>query len=446
MPKLPFYQSFYLSRWVYYAGFAAASFFVLSFFIPFFSIIGIVLIVFTGIVVLADALLLYGNTKGVFALRETPDRMSNGDENKILITLSNTYAFAVRCIVIDELPFQFQERDWKRFVAISRNAEYRLEYVVIPVTRGQYEFGNINIYASSPLRMVQRRFRSGLPAMVNVYPSFIQMRRYQLAAIGNQLQETGTKKVRKLGHSIEFDLIKDYVYGDDHRSVNWKATARKGGLMMNAFTDERSQPVYCVINKGRVMKMPFEGMTLLDYSINAALALLNVALRKGDKAGLITYADTVETFLPADKKATQVNTLLQTLYNEQTRFSEPDNEVLFATIRNRIAQRSLLILFTNFESIESLERQLSFFKLMARYHLVIVVFFENTELKSVLEGEAKTTEAIYIKTIAQKYQHEKKAMVKALRMHGIIAVLTAPQQLTVTTLNKYLELKKRQTI
>jgi uncharacterized protein (DUF58 family) len=260
------------------------------------------------------------------------------------------------------------------------------------------------------------------------------------------LQETGTKRMRKLGHSTEFEQIKEYVRGDDYRTVNWKATARNGGLMVNAFTDERSQQIFCLINKGRVMKMPFDGMTLLDYAINAALALLNVALRKGDKAGLITYAEAVDTFLAADKKKTQLNALLQALYNEQTRFSEPDNETLFAAIRNKITQRSLLILFTNFESFESLERQLSFFKKVAHYHLLIVVFFENTELKTLIETEVKTTEGIYIKTIAEKYQHEKRLMVKELHKHGISAVLTTPQQLTINTLNKYLELKNRHSI
>jgi uncharacterized protein (DUF58 family) len=236
------------------------------------------------------------------------------------------------------------------------------------------------------------------------------------------------------------------VRGDDYRTVNWKATARKGDLMSNAFTDERSQPVFCVINKGRAMKLPFEGMTLLDYSINASLALLNVALRKGDKAGLITFAQNVDTFLPADKKVTQLNKLLHALYQEETQFAEPDYEVLFAAIRNKITQRSLLVLFTNFESMESLDRQLPFLKKVAHYHLLLVVFFENTELKTLVEGAAKTIGDIYITTIAEKYRQEKRLMVKALQQQGILTVLTTPQQLTLNMLNKYLELKQRQSI
>ncbi len=193
---------------------------------------------------------------------------------------------------------------------------------------------------------------------VKVYPSYIQMRRYQLLAVSNRLQEAGVKRIRKLGHSMEFEQIKEYVRGDDFRTINWKATARKDGLMVNNYTDERSQQIYCMINKGRVMKMPFGGMTLLDYAINASLVLSNVALVKQDKAGLITFAENLDAFVLADKKTTQMNLLLETLYKQQTHFLESDFEKLFSVIRNRISNRSLLILFTNFESLESLQREM----------------------------------------------------------------------------------------
>ena len=445
MSALNFFKTAYPRNIVYYAGYAAAVFFVLSFFIPFFFAIGAAVLICTGIAFLIDTILLYSR-HGITATRALEDRLSNGDANLVTLHFTNHYGFAVQCDVIDELPFQFQERTWSRSVQLEKKGAGSLQYTIVPLLRGVYAFGIINVYVRSPLGMIQRRYCCGEPAEVAVYPSYIQMRRHQLAAIGNRLQEAGTKRIRKLGHSTEFEQIKEYVRGDDYRTVNWKATARRGDLMANTFTDERSQQIFCIINKGRVMKMPFEGMTLLDYAINASLALLNVALRKGDKAGLITYAQTVDTFLPADKKKGQLNTLLHALYKEETTFAEPDPEALFSVVRNRISHRSLLIYFTNFESAESLERQLLFFKRLAHYHLLMVVFFENTELKTVVESEAKTIEDIYIKTIAEKYRHEKVLMVKELHKQGIIAVLTTPQNLTVNTLNKYLELKSRQSI
>lgn len=216
--------------------------------------------------------------------------------------------------------------------------------------------------------------------------------------------------------------------------------------MINNYTDERSQQVYCIIDKGRVMKMPFEGMTLLDYAINATLILSKVALIKQDRAGILTFAESIGNFLPASRNAAQMGSILETLYNQQTRFLESSYEKLYALIRTRITQRSLVILFTNFESLSGLQRQLPYIRSIARNHLVVVVFFENTELRQLTESTADTVEALYIKTIAEKFVYEKKMIVKELQQHGIFTILTAPKNLTVDTVNKYLELKARQAI
>ena len=439
-------RSFYLSPFFYYSCFAAAALFVLSYFFEPLFLIANVLLLFTFIAVLIDTLLLYQKMGGVDAIRMMQDRFSNGDDNKVTIELENEYGFTVHCSLIDELPFQFQERNWKREVWLKANTKSDIVYSLKPQERGEYSFGNIHVFVTSPLKLVIRRFTFEQTVTVKVYPSFFQMRCYQLLATTHRLQEAGVKRMRRLGHSLEFEQIKEYVRGDDYRTINWKATARRGDLMTNNFADERSQQIYCVINKGRIMKMPFEGMTLLDYAINASLVLLNTALMRQDKAGVITFAENLDEFVAADKKPGQLNTILEVLYRQETAFLEPDFEKLFSVIRNRITQRSLLVLFTNFESMESLQRELPSLKRMSHYHLLMVVFFENTELQQLIEKETKTLEDIYIKTIAEKYAHEKRLMAKELQNHGIVAVLTTPQKLTISAINKYLELKNRQSI
>lgn len=439
-------SSFSLNRVVYYAIFSGAVLFMLSYIVPELFTAAIVVLIFAAIAVLVDFYLLYRERRGIEAGRIVGERLSNGDENKIIIRLKNNYDFKIHCIILDELPYQLQERNWHRPLEIPANTETVLEYFITPQERGEYYFGNINVFVQGPLTVSKRRFIFEEERIVKVYPSYIQMRRYQLLAVGTHFQETGVKRMRKLGHSMEFEQIKEYVRGDDYRTINWKATARHGNFMVNTFTDERSQQIYCVINKGRVMKMPFAGMTLLDYAINASLVLSAVALQKQDKAGLITFAQQLDGFIPADKKPTQINNILETLYKQLTNFQEPDFEKLFSVVRNRITHRSLLILFTNFESFESLERELPSLKKLAHYHLLMVVFFENTELKELTESKATNTEQIYVKTIAEKFRYEKQLIVKELQKQGIIAVLSTPQSLTVNALNKYFELKNKQSI
>jgi uncharacterized protein (DUF58 family) len=283
--------------------------------------------------------------------------------------------------------------------------------------------------------------------MVKVLPSYLALRHFELLAASHNLAESGSKRVRRQGQSLEFEQIKEYVTGDDIRNINWKATARKGGqLMVNNYTDEKSQQVYCVIDKGRVMKMPFDGMSLLDYAINATLILSRVALIKQDKAGIVTFGDQIGTFLPAGGRAMQMTSILEILYNQQTKFQEADYEKLHALVRTRITQRSLIVLFTNFESLSGLRRELPSIRAIAKNHLLLVVFFENTGLKQIQTTGPEDIEGLYIKTIAEKFAYEKRLIVKELNQHGILTILTAPENLTVQTVNKYLEIKARQAI
>ncbi|HET9431834.1 MAG TPA: DUF58 domain-containing protein [Chitinophagaceae bacterium] len=439
-------NSFYLNKLVYYIAGSAAVVYLLSYFYPFLFRLGGLILLLLLVAVIIDAILLFGKKDGFEAFRLLPERFSIGDMNKVVIGLENKYNFPVRISIIDELPVQFQERKWLRKTQLRSNANQELDYFLRPVSRGEYDFFDINVFVHGPISLVKRRYIFPAAKTVKVYPSYVQMRRYQLLALSNRLQEVGVKRIRRIGHSMEFEQIKEYVRGDDYRTINWKATARKDGLMVNNYTDERSQQIYCLINKGRVMKMPFEGMTLLDHAVNASLVLSNVALVKHDKAGLISFAESLDTFLLADKKPTQMNLLLEALYKQQTRFLEADYEKLFSIIRNRITHRSLLVLFTNFESLEGLQRELPALKKIAHYHLLLVVFFENTELKSLIDKKAATIEDIYIKTIAEKFALEKRQMIRELHMNGIPSILTSPEHLTVNTVNKYLELKTRMSI
>jgi uncharacterized protein (DUF58 family) len=419
--------------------------FVFSFFFPHLSIIPRLLLLTTFVLMIADYLMLFSRD-AMFARRITPERLSNGDENTIRIYLQNTYPFPVNAGIIDEVPFQFQLRNIWFDTRLQPGEEKQIHYSMRPVKRGEYEFGAINVFTRSFLGIIMRRYVFDEQKMVPVYPSFLQMRRFQLMAISNRLSEIGVKKIRRIGHSMEFEQIKEYVQGDDIRTVNWKATARKNQLMVNSYTDEKSQQIYCLVDKSRVMKMPFDGLSLLDYAINASLVLSNVALVKQDKAGLITFSEEPGTFLPASRKGTQMNTILEILYKQKTRYLESDYDKLYSLIRSRITQRSLLVLFTNFESVPGLKRQIKYLRKMAQQHLLMVVFFENTELFSMVNKPSAGIEDIYTRTIAEKFVYEKKMIVKELQKYGIIAILTPPDKVTVNSVNKYLELKSRQLI
>ena len=245
------------------------------------------------------------------------------------------------------------------------------------------------------------------------------------------------------GRGVEFDEARPYEPGDDLRTINWKATAKRNALMVNQFQDEKSQPVYSVIDKGRVMKMPFNQLTLLDYAINASLVISNVALKKHDKAGIFTFSKKVENRVVAQKRTSQMNLILEALYNVNTDFFESDYSRLYADIKRNITHRSLILLYTNFETLDSLNRQLPYLKGIAKSHLLVVIFFKNTELNQFIKTPAQTIQDTYDKVIAEKFAFEKRLIVNELKKYGIASILTTPDNLTLDTINKYLEIKAR---
>ena len=401
-----------------------------------------VFLILTGI----DYFFLFIVAKTPTAKRLASERFSNGDENKIEVIIKNEFAFEINIEVIDELPSQFQIRDWKRSVRLKAKEQKKLSYTVRPVERGEYHFGDILLYVKSLLGIISRRYKIDSPLMIPVFPSFMQLRKYELLSRATIQSETGSKRMRKIGHSMEFEQVKEYVQGDDVRTLNWKASARKGGLMVNTYTDEKSQQVYCIIDKGRLMKMPFAGLTLLDHAINSCLVLSSVCLHKQDRVGLITFSNKIGPVLPADRKPVQKENILQMLYNQKTNFLESDFEMLYMQIRNRIKHRSLLILFTNFESLSGLNRQIGYLRSLATHHLLLVIFFENTELRRLTNSNADNIEDVYVKTVAGKFAFEKRLIVKELMKYGILSILTSPESLTIDVVNKYLELKARQAV
>ena len=395
------------------------------------------------LLLLGDLVLLYRIRNGISATRIMAERLSNGDENPVILEFGNHYHFPVSLEIIDEIPPQFQLRDLSFHFKLQSGEQKSHTYYLRPVKRGSYHFGHINVYAKTILGLVSRRYIKEAATEVPVYPAYLQMRKYELLAISNNLQDIGIKKIRRLGHNQEFEQIKEYVRGDDYRTINWKATARRNELMVNKYQDERSQQVISLIDKGRLMHMPFNGMSLLDYAINACLVVSNIAIRKEDKAGLMAFQHKVQLVVPASKHPRQMRLIQESLYNQKTAWREPDFGRLFLGIRHKLNQRSLLLLYTNFESLQSMQRQLPYLRKIAKQHLLVVIFFENTELQKAISKNAADLEEVYNQTIMEKLIFEKKLIVKELQRHGIQALLTAPENLTVNTINKYLELKAR---
>ncbi len=409
---------------------------------PLFSIGRILFWLLVALVVM-DFILLWSR-RGIQAYRTLSPRFSNGDDNPVSIRIESNYPFAIHTDVIDEVPPIFQRRDILFKADVRRLGEATITYQLRPTERGVYSFGRVRVFASTLLGLVERRFTCCEPQSVKVYPSYLMLRQYELLAMSNNLKEMGIKRIRRIGNNTDFEQIKDYIVGDDYRTINWRATARRHQLMVNVYQEERSQPVYSVIDKGRMMQQAFEEMTLLDYAINASLVLSYVAVNKQDKAGLITFSDQFGTFVQASRQQGQMQQLQEALYAEHTQFGETDYSALLAGLSRHVTHRSLLILYTSFTSMASMRRQLQYLRQLALRHRLLVVFFEDEELSSYLSSLPShlSTESVYQHVIAEKFAYEQRLIVQTLRQYGIQSLLTTPRNLSVDVINKYLEMKR----
>lgn len=394
--------------------------------------------------VLLDFVLLWLPSNKVTAERHLPDSFSLADPNNVKLKVSNYSAIKLWLHVIDEVPDQFQQRDFGMDVILQSGTETLLDYELLPKERGAYHFHNTNVFAKSFLGLVERRFVSKNIAVVEVLPSVLQMKKYELLSMSKTSTLNGVKKIRRIGHSYEFEQIRDYVKGDDYRSINWRATGRRNQLMVNQYQDERSQQVFAVIDKGRSMRMPFNNMTLMDYAINTSLVIANAALQKYDRAGLLTFSDKIGSAIQADNRPGQLHRIMQALAAEQERPVEANYEALFAATLRFVRRRSLLFLYTNFESYYAMERVLPILRRISRQHLLVVVFFENSEISDWVEtSEPSDLRGIYHQTVARQLLSEKSRIVQELKNYGIQSILTRPEDLSINSVNKYLELKAR---
>ena len=434
-----FFKQLFLDINLFYALGAVFIGYILSFFFPvLYNGVHVLLCIVIALLVVDIVYLFKYSIQGE---RVLGSKLSNGDDNSIGIKLVSTYPNPIFCTIIDEIPEQFQYRDFNISLTINPNEPREKTYTLRPVKRGEYIFGDLNIFSKSKIGFAKRRFKYSAEAVTQVYPSFLQLKKHAYLLSDSYIKHSGGKQLRRLGHSLEFEQIKEYVQGDDIRNLNWKATAKKNTLMINQFQNERAQQVYAIIDKGRVMQMPFNGLSLLDYAINSSLFLLNVVSRREDKAGLLTFSNTIDNRVVAERRGHQLQLIQESLYKVETNFKESNFGVLYSDINQHIRHRSLLLIYTNFETKDALDRQMKYLKAIAKSHLVLVIFFSNTEVEELTETTPKTTKETVEKVVAEYSMFEKKQILKELSKHGIRGLISSPQNLTIDVINAYLQIK-----
>jgi len=436
-------STLYLTRFFFLLFAGIVLLFAASFAVESLFVVGeICLLALFGLTLL-DTLLTFTTKEPLVVKRKVQNRLNLGDSNEVELNVTNQSVQPISFLLHEGFPAEMQERS-KVFKAFLNPKHERIfSYNFTPKERGEYNFGNVFLLVSSVFNLISRKITVQAEEQVKVYPSVLQMKKFELLVFQKQKTSSGIKKIRRIGNTSEFEQIKNYVQGDEIKTINWKATSRRNELMVNQYQEEKSQHIYCIIDKSRNMQVQFEGLSMLDYSINSTLVFANIALRKGDKTGLITFSDKIGSQLPADRSGGQMRRIIEELYNQKTHYLEPNYELLYQSVRRTIKTRSLLVLFTNFETEFAMRRALPMLRRLNQKHVLVVVFFQNTDLQELAYQQAKNTKEIYQSTVAERMTSMKGRITQELQKNGIQTILTLPSELSINTINKYLELKAK---
>ncbi|HEU5097762.1 MAG TPA: DUF58 domain-containing protein [Roseiflexaceae bacterium] len=403
-----------------------------------------------GVLVAADYIV---TTKpaAIEAERINDSKLSLGAENAITLLLANRGQRPLSFQLRDEYPYQFISDAVTLAGEIAPYDIHEARYHLKPLQRGDYSFGDINIRYLSALKTFVRQARYPAAASVKVYPNVLDVRKYDLLARKGLLFELGLRANRQFGAGTEFSRLREYNTDDEFRRINWKATAKRGKPIAAEFETERSQYIVSLIDTGRLMRPPIgdpsigsgQGLAKLDYAINTALLLSYVATLKGDHVGLLTFADGVRTYLAPKRGKGQFYRMLEALYNVKFEPVEADYGQAMAYLGVKHKRRSLVVVFTDLVTLDAARPLIAHMARLAQRHLPLCVVISDPNITNMAAQTPRDSDAIYQRAVAEMLLDERRVVLDTLNRSGVLTLDVPADKLTVSVINKYLELKGR---
>ncbi len=375
--------------------------------------------------------------------RRHDQRLSLNADNTVTVRVVERGRRAARFWVRDEAPEAFVISQRVFAGACPAGGVWTGAYQVRPLRRGDYAFADVVLRWLSPLGLVIRQARYPAAGPVKVYPNLYDVRRYDLSLRRNRLRDVGVRPSRMLGSGNEFERLRDYQPDDEYRHINWKATARHGRPIATQYQVERSQSVIAVVDVGRMMQSPVADLAKLDYVLNAVLLLAYVGAAKGDKIGVMTFADQVGTYLEPKAGRGQFYRMLESLYGVATAPIEPNYGRALAYLRRRHRKRALVVVFTDLTSGPALTGLARHVGRLARQSLVLVVTIADPDIAAVAEAPPTDVLGVYRHVAAAQTVDERHTLLETLHRQGVLTLDVPADQLSLAVVNRYLDLKAR---
>lgn len=379
----------------------------------------------------------------VVAKRIVPAHLALGVPAALAYDLENASGVEVRA-GITEMPVRTLRVDENAAVLrVPPQTVGRILNAALPVARGSDSFGTIGLWYENPFGLLRRRARVPAPEQFRVYPDLSAVERYGALHVRNRLLEAGLRRMRMRGGGTEFESLREYAPGDAFRSVDWKATARRGKLMVAQYEVERSQDLMLVLDCGRLMTARLGDRRKLDYAVTAALSLASIASLAHDRVGITAFASDMLVARAPRSTAASINALTDAVCDLEPRFEESDYARAATYLRSHLHRRSLIVLFTDVIDPVAQSTVLAELASLAKRHVVLCVFMNDRAVAGALDSTPDRVEEAYELNVAIGLAQER-AQASAVLARTGIAVLDVPaSQLAVATIDEYLRIKQR---
>ncbi len=420
---------------------AAVPLFALSAVAPMLPAVGVGVMLATLALGLVDAFLSRARDS-IEIRREVREILSLGAENRVDMMVRNRTGRTLRLQVKDDPPGEFTTAERLREMVLEPWESRTVSYLTTPRRRGNYEFGDLHVRVLSRRRLAWWQRTIPAAESVRVYPDLQQLREFDAQARRGRLDDLGLRVSRARGEGTEFESLREYVPDDGFRQIDWKATARRNTPITRQYQVERNQTLMLLIDAGRMMAAPANGMSRVDYAVNAALMLAHVAGRMGDTVGLLVFSDRVKTFVPPSRSGAQER-MLEELYALQAELVEPDYRGAVSFLRARARKRALVCSFTDLVDPDVSVQALSYLSSLRPRHLPLVATIRDVEVEALAEATPDRPDGAWEKAVARRTLGQREMALARLRARGVQVCDAAPEDIAASVVNRYLSIKRR---
>jgi uncharacterized protein (DUF58 family) len=346
--------------------------------------------------------------------------------------------------LVDEVPeFHFKAEGKLMKGFIEPHEKKISQYFVTPTKRGAYSFKNVHVRYEGRLKLCMKQFKASLDKEYRVYPNLKNLRKYRMSITNNRQLKQGEKSLRMIGRGTSFESLREYVAGDEYRKINWQATARENKPIVNQYEPEKNQHVHIFIDTGRPMSYTVRGCRKLDLAVNTALVLSDIVNQNGDKSALLIFNTEVSNMLPPGKGAGHRNQMLQELYHIGYTNQTSNYDEAFYYFKRKERHRSIIFLFTDFETAEEAENMLKVLPVISKNNLVVIMLIRNESLEAIASQKIKTQQELFDKGVALELLEERKKIISLLNRRGIFCVECEAESVELNAINQYIRIKNK---